>query len=135
MNRARSRTPDDASWSSASVRLYRVALFLELGCAFRAQLAPDELRRVLQSRIVLVDLHLRHDRRNASRRLESTQRILERLLDHVADPSGRRSDEHAERHRWRIVPRELVADELIANLRSVAVDDAHVPSVEREIDD
>ena len=63
------------------------------------------------------------------------QRVLQRLLDHVADPAGRRRDEHAERQRTRFLARRLVAHQLVADLRSVAVHDAHVPAVVNQLDD
>ena len=85
--------------------------------------------------IVGADLHLRDQRDDLARRARAAQRILDRLLDHVADPSRRCGDEHAERERARLRARELVADQLVADLRSVAVHDADVPAVQREVDD
>ena len=72
---------------------------------------------------------------HAPRTVRAAQRVLERLLDHVADPAGGRGDEHAEWQRTRLVARDFVPHQLVADLRTVAVDDAHAPSGERQLDD
>ena len=78
---------------------------------------------------------MRDDRCDVAIAPGEAKRVLERLLDHVADPPGGRGDEHAEWKRRDLRARELVAHELIANLRTVAVHQTEIPSVEREIHD
>jgi hypothetical protein len=56
------------------------------------------------------------------------------LLQHVSNPPGRSRDENAERKRSYFIPCFLIADELVPDLRPVAVDDYDAPSVESEID-
>src|SRR5204862_2623131 len=57
------------------------------------------------------------------------------LLYHVTDPTGRRSNEHAERKRADLEASALVAHECVTHLRPVTVHDAEVPAITREIDD
>ena len=103
--------------------------------ALLRNLVPDELRRRRKRGIVVPHLHLRDHRRDLAIASRAAERVLERLLDHVADPSGRRRHEHAERQRRDFRAGELVAHELIAHLRSVAVHETQIPAIEREIDD
>ena len=72
---------------------------------------------------------------HARGRVGPPQRVLQRLLNHVADPPGGRGHEHAQWQRARLVARDFVSNQLVANLWTVAVDDAHAPSGERELDD
>ena len=63
------------------------------------------------------------------------KRVVERLLNHVADPSRRSCHENPEWQRLHMSARNLVANELVADLRSVSVDDAEIPAITRKIDD
>ncbi len=101
----------------------------------RAQRLPDELRRIEQRGIIRAYLHLRDDRGDVARRAHAAQRILQRLLNHVSDPAGRSGHEHAERKWSGLATRDLVANQLVPDLRSVAVHHTHVPAVVREIHD
>jgi hypothetical protein len=46
---------------------------------------------------------------------------LQRLLDHVPHPARGRRDQHAQRQRLDLVGGDLVAREVVAHLRAVAV--------------
>src|SRR3954471_5988412 len=82
-----------------------------------------------------IDDDLSHDGRNAPWALGATQRVVDGLLHHVADPSRSRRHQYAERQRTGFVARDLVSHELIADLRAVTVNHANVPACERELDD
>ena len=112
---------DHAPQVAPAVDLHRVSFPSQLFRTLGRESLPDELRRLLQRRIVGADLHLRDQRDDLARRAGAAQRILDRLLDHVADPSRRRGDEHAEWKRARLRACDLVADQLVADLWSVAV--------------
>ena len=129
------RTSHHAAKATASVTLHRrPAVEQRLHPRLR-YFVPNEFRRCCERGIMLEHSHLRDDRRDFAIAPGASQRVLERLLDHVADPSSRRSHEHAE-WQWRdLRARELVAHELVAHLRAVAVHEAQVPSIEGEIDD
>src|SRR5690606_8625185 len=58
-----------------------------------------------------------------------------RLLDHVADPAGGRGDENAERQGRSPRAGQLVAQQLISDLRPVAMHDRDVPARGCELDD
>ena len=135
MDRQRRRTPDHASKPPPTVGLDHGAMLHELGRALRSQLVPDELARRLERRVVRVHLHLRDHGDHIARAPGATQGVLQRLLHHVANPARGPGNEHAERERADQLARELVADQLIADLGAVAVDDADVPPGERELDD
>ena len=63
------------------------------------------------------------------------ERVLQRLLEHVADPAGRLRDQDAERQRLDHAPGDLVAHQLVADLRPVAVHDDDAPALARQLDD
>src|SRR5687768_6730873 len=96
---------------------------------------PDEFRRVEQCTVGWVDFYLRDNRRNGASDAGFAQRIVERLLDHVTDPTCRRRNENSQRQRLDLAARNLVADELITNLGSVAMNDAKAPAVAGQVDD
>ena len=96
----------------------------------------DEFRRIRQSR----------DRRPSTSTWVMTvatsrivarfaQRILERLLEHVADPAGGARDKDSQWERRDFAACLLVPHQLVANLRAVAVHEQRSPAVERQIDD
>ena len=59
--------------------------------------------------------------------------VLDRLLDHVADPSSGARNENAKR-KWRhVCAGYFIAHKLLANLRSVAMDDTEIPSFKSEV--
>ncbi len=58
---------------------------------------------------------------------------MERLLDHVADPSGRAGYEHTEGKRLNALSRQLVAFQRVAHLRSVPVNDGNAPFLGRQL--
>ena len=70
-----------------------------------------------------------------ARHAGALQSVLKRLLDHVADPSGGRGDQHAERKHRPVREGQLVTQQLVADLRAVAVDDGDAPALTRERDD
>src|SRR5262245_37414209 len=127
-------TADDPSQVSMAVRLYQVPVGLQFPRAFRCERSSDELRRVAKRRICRIDLDLGDDRRDAAVAVRATKRILERLLDHVADPARRCRDEHAQRKRTGFLTRCFVSYELVAHLRSVAMNDANAPTLEGQVD-
>src|SRR4029079_6091280 len=112
-----------------AVELHNVPFPSQLVGALRRERLPDELRRLQQRRVVRTHLHLRDQRDDLASRSRTTQRVLDRLLDHVADPAGRSRDEHPEWKRARLGPRDLVADELVTDLWAIAMDHADVPPV------
>src|SRR5215831_15438753 len=129
------RAPDHAAEVPVAVLADDVPLGFELTRMLRRELATDELRGIEERRVVGVDFDLGDDRRHASIAVVAAQRILDRLLDHVADPAGRGGDQDAERQRRGLASSNLVSHELIADLRAVAMHDADAPAGKREIDD
>src|SRR5262245_19443331 len=83
------RTSDDSPQVSMAISLHQMSLGLEVAGAFGRQRASDELGRMAKRRIRRIDLDLRDDGGHTSGAVRTTQGVLERLLDHVADPSGR----------------------------------------------
>src|ERR1041385_5327626 len=134
-NREWSRATDNAPKVAVSVGFHDVAFRLDLSRSFRRQCAPDELRGISKRGIGGVDFHLRDDGRHTGENSGPFQRILQRLLNHVADPSRRGRHEYAERQGTRLLTSGFVANQLVTLLRPVAVHDAHVPPVEGELDD
>jgi len=63
------------------------------------------------------------------------ERVLQRLLDHIAHPAGGRGDEHAQGQRLDLVGRDFVPGQLVSHLRAVAVDQRDVPSLTRQVHD
>jgi hypothetical protein len=94
----------------------------------------DELLRILQRRIVGSDLHLRENRDDVSGVAGFAQRVLERLLQHVAYPTRSAGHQHSKRQ-WRdLASRFLVPHKLVPHLWSIAVNYNNSPAVENEID-
>ena len=93
----------------------------------------DKLRWVFEGRVRRVDLDLSNDRRHVAGDACFSKRVVERLLNHVANPSRSRGYQNSERQRLDMCAGNFVADELVANLRSIAVDDAEMPSITRKI--
>src|SRR5690242_4110150 len=107
----------------------------DLRGAFRIELASNELGGIEQRRVLRIYFHLGDDGCDLARSAGTSKCVLQRLLDHVADPPGSRCDEHAEGKWRRVITGDLVANELVTDLRPIAVYDAYVPAVERELDD
>src|SRR5689334_20496789 len=96
---------------------------------------PNELRGLRQCAIVRIHLYLRDQRDYAAVVSDAPQCVLDRLLDHVANPSRGARYKHSQR-KWRHLGASyLVANELVSNLRTVAMNDADVPAFVCEIDD
>src|SRR5688572_20371456 len=131
----RSRAADDPPEIPISVRFDFVAFRFDFLRALRRQRTPDEFRRISKRWVLRVDFDLRDDRRDASGAPGLSQRVLERLLDHVADPPGGRGDEHTEWKRSCLLSRDLVSHELFADLRTVAMHDADAPPRKGELHD
>src|SRR5690349_23643617 len=118
-----------------SVCLHHVSLTLELIGALRWQLATDELRGIAQRGIVRVDDDLGDDSRDVARHAGTSERVVDRLLYHVPNPPRGRGNEDAKRQRRRVVAPDLVANELVTDLRPVAVHDTDIPARAHEVDD
>src|SRR5437870_2226559 len=127
------RTSYHTPQAPISIRLHLMTFAPELFGTLWCQCLTDELRPPCQRRIILPHLNLGDDGRDFTRMPRSSQCILERLLNHVPDPSGSRGDQHAERQRIGFAARDLVANELVADLWSIPVDDADVPAIAHEI--
>jgi hypothetical protein len=78
-------------------------------------------------RIGRVDERLRHDRRHLAADAGAGKRVLQRLREHVADPSRRARDEDAQGQRLDGGLGELVPGELVTDLRTVPVHDGDLP--------
>src|SRR6185437_5674106 len=111
------------------------SLLRELARTILRQLMPHEFGWTFQSGIVLINHHLRQHGDDAAVASGRAQCVLQRLLDHVANPSGGCSDEYAEWQGLHGRARLFVANELIAYLRTVAVNDAYAPAILRQRDD
>jgi len=59
---------------------------------------------------------------------------LQTLLDHVADPTGRGSHQHAEWQRFHDIRGQLVSRERLANLGAVSMDDNDTPPIGDQVD-
>ena len=97
--------------------------------------SADRLDRLVSRRVVGVDEHLGDHRHDVPSHASARQRVLERLLDHVADPPGRGGHEHSERQRRQPVSRAFVSHQLVADLRAVAVDHRDLPALFGQLDD
>jgi hypothetical protein len=95
----------------------------------------DEFLWVLERWVIGRYLDLCENGHHIARTARFPQSVLERLLQHVADPAGGTGDENAKRKRRDFAPRLFVANELVSDLRSVPVDDHDAPSVESKIHD
>src|SRR5439155_980885 len=78
---------------------------------------------------------LRDQRDHGALHTRARERVLQRLLDHVAHPAGGPRYQHAKRQRLDLIGGDLVARQLIADLRAVPVDQDDVPSRRGEIHD
>jgi hypothetical protein len=94
---------------------------------------PDRLARLLQRRIRRIHQHLRDQGGDDPADAGALQRVLERLLDHVADPPRGGRDQHAQRQRGQLGARPLVAQQLVADLRAVAMHDHDPPAAARQL--
>ena len=103
--------------------------------AYGIERVPDRFRGRPQVGIVRMTERLRDHRDDRALHAGALQRVLERLLDHVSHPPCRAGHQHAQRQRRDLISRDLVPRELIAHLRSVAVNEHDVPAGGGEIDD
>ena len=88
-----------------------------------------------QGRIIGRNDHLRDNGCHSAIAPRSSQGIFQRLLNHVSDPPRRRCDENAQ---WEWLDGRtscLVTNELVSDLRPVAVYEADIPPNQRQIDD
>ena len=129
------RASDDATPPSPRITLHRLPLGDQRLCSSLGNAMPDELGRLHEGRIVRRNMHLRDDRGDVTLASMSSQRILERLLNHVPHPPRRCRHQYAERVGGNLTARQLISHQLVANLRPVPVHDAEVPTVERQVDD
>src|SRR5689334_1281518 len=111
-----------------------MSLSAEFTRADDRQSVPNELFRILERRIILRDFYLCQNRGNVAGVPCLAQRVLERLLQHVSDPTRCGGDQDAKRQRGDLAARLLIAMELITHLWAVAVDDDNPPTIEHEID-
>src|SRR5688500_7685721 len=95
----------------------------------------DELRRRGERRIERVNFDLRDDSRDPPLAPSAAKRVLDRLLNHVADPPCGARHEHTQRKWCNLSSRHLVAHELVSYLRSISVDDADIPPFLGKVDD
>src|SRR5205085_7660790 len=120
-NTTRCRAANDAPQLAMPVGLHDVSVSLQLLGPLTRQTATNELRGISQRGICRIDLDLRDDRRDASWAAGADQRVLQRLLNHIADPTGSRRHQNAQRKRACLTPSNLVAHAPIADLRTVAI--------------
>jgi len=99
------------------------------------QRVPHGLGGRAQVGVVGAALGLRDQRDDGALDPRARQRILQRLLDHVAHPARGRRDQHAERQRLDLAGGDLVARQLVAHLGAVAVHEGDVPPRARQLDD
>jgi hypothetical protein len=95
----------------------------------------NELLRIAQRRIVGRDFHLGQDRYDIPVASRFAKRVLQRLLEHVADPSSGFRDKYPEWQRRHLAPRFFISHELVADLWAVAMHYDDAPSIENEVDD
>jgi len=115
--------------------LHRHAVRFESRQPHGVEGVTDRLDRDPQVRVVRVAQRLGHERNHLARHARAGERILERLLDHVAHPAGGCRHEDAEGKRLNLVRRDLVPRELVAHLRPVAVHQGDGPPGAREVHD
>ena len=95
----------------------------------------DRLGRRAEIGIVGTTQRLRDQRDDGPLHARAGERVLQRLLDHVSHPSGGSRDQDSERQWLDLIAGDFVARQLVADLRSVAVDQHDVPSRCRELHD
>jgi len=78
---------------------------------------------------------LRNHRDDGTLHAGARQRVLQRLLNHVAHPSRRARDQHAKRKGLDLIAGDLVARQLVADLRSISMNQDDVPRCGREVHD
>ncbi len=96
---------------------------------------PDRLGGGAEIGVVGRALGLGDQRDHGAIHRGARQRVLERLLDHVPHPPRRRGDQDAERQRLDLFGRQLIARQVIAHLRAVAVHQDDAPAPARQIHD
>ncbi len=93
---------------------------------FLRQERSDRLVESFERGVLSVDDDLRHDGDDVLRNVTSTELVQQALLQDVAQAALGHRDQHVQRHRGDIVPRLLVLQQQVADLRSVAVRDDEV---------
>ena len=101
----------------------------------RIECMADRFGRRTQIGIVGPTQGLRDQRDDGSPYASASERILQRLLDHVSHPPCCSGDQHPEGQRLDLICRDLVARQFVADLRSVAMDEHDVPPRRREVHD
>ncbi|MFN8531033.1 MAG: hypothetical protein U0670_20720 [Anaerolineae bacterium] len=89
--------------------------------------AADGFVRVFERRIIRINAHLRDDRQNGAVDSASAQRIIERLLNHIANRALRIGHNHIEWDGMNFVGNQFSTAHDIADLRPVAMRDDDVP--------
>ena len=72
-----------------------MTLGAQLPRANRRQTVTDEFLGIFERRVIRRDFDLREDRHHIAYVARFAERVLERLLQHVADPASGRRDEHS----------------------------------------
>ena len=103
--------------------------------ARRIERVPDRLGRRPQVGIVRMAERLRDHGDHGALDAGALERVLERLLNHVSHPAGGARDQHPQGQGLDLVGGNLVACQLVAHLRAVAVHEDDVPPGRREIHD
>ena len=96
---------------------------------------PIGLVGSIERRIVAIDQRLGDDGDDFALHSGRGERVLEGLLEHVPDPARRLGDQDSQRQRLHHLPSRLVPQQLIADLRTVAVHDDDPPSLPGQLYD
>src|SRR5215210_7507424 len=112
MNAGGLGTADHTPQAPITVLLHAEPFAAELFDTFGRKLSPDELGGVAERGIIRIDDDLCDHGCDLPCRIGAAERIIHRLLDHVANPARRRRHQYAEGQWRRIISRDLVAYEL-----------------------
>ena len=126
-------TRDDAAQPPPAVWAEVHALRDELPPYLGIHRPTHELPGLVRGWVLAIHEHLVDHRDHAPVDPLLGQGVLKGLLDHVPDPTGRTGHEHAERKLIDDRSGSLVANERIAHLRAVSVDDGDPPAVPRKL--
>ena len=114
---------------------HRHAPRLQPGHAHGIKRVSDRLGRLAEIGVVRIARRLGDEGDHLTRHRGARQRVLKRLLDHVAHPARRRRHEHAERQRFHLVGGDLGAGQLVSHLGTVAVHQDDAPTVAGQVHD
>src|SRR5207253_10913597 len=95
VNGERLWTANHASKLSFTILRHRMSLCAQLAGTRCREAVTDELLRILERRIIRRDQHLRQHSHYIATVSRLAERVFERLLQHVANPSRGTRDEHA----------------------------------------